>query len=90
MDERWLLDLLDPPPTAEECRAFSDRVVRDGEHLVWRDGLATFRREPYPPHVLSFLLVHGGLPRGRWRPEQTCREPACVHFDHVTPREHVG
>lgn len=90
MDERWLLTPVDPPPTADECRAFSDRVVRAGEHLLWTGGLATFRRDPYPPHELAFLLVHGGVPSGRWRAAQTCQEPMCVAPDHVTPRERIA
>lgn len=91
MDERWLLDPVHPPASADELREFGDRTIRRGEHLTWAGpvdpsgvGMAPFRADLLTAPRLAFALTYGGLPKPPYRVYVTCDDDLCVSPRHLT------
>lgn len=91
MDERWLLDPIDPPPTPDDLLSFGSSVVRDGECLVWKghvdeDGKPTVRLsggDGLHPAELAFAASYGGVPRAGYEVVQSCGRDECVTPGHL-------
>lgn len=99
MDERWLLDLLDPPLTAAELLVFGDRTTRTGGHVVWTgpvqdgEGVAPFRGDLLTAQRLAFAATWGGLPKPPYRVGSSCGDRLCVSpadLTVVAPRDARG
>lgn len=92
MDERWLLNPIDPPPTADDVLSFGASVVRDGECLVWAGHVdeagapvvcLSGGGDGLHPAEFAFAAAYGGVPRAGYDVAQSCGRDRCVTPGHL-------